>query len=214
MHPARRPRLRSLDARARLGTRRCSRFGASASTRAPRRSTRSTSCSDGEPARTLKPSRRRVRDGCPVRRRLAVFVLIYVVAEVTIHSIFAAVRAAPAILGKCSPHTGCLTWQVRVLWLFTMLHQIVEIFVAVTIGYTFRAQPFNVLFQQAREPTVCIASPPRSSAVVVASAALVLAGAAGGDRARRADAAVDYFRQVRRTRLPARADLLKPDGLL
>ena len=75
-------------------------------------------------------------------------------------------------------------WQVPIFWLFTMLHQMMELFVAVTIGYTFRAQPFNVLFQQAREPTVSIASPPRSSAVVVASAALVLAGAAGGDRAR------------------------------
>ena len=53
-------------------------------------------------------------------------------------------------------------WQVPIFWLFTMLHQMMELFVAVTIGYTFRAQPFNVLFQQAREPTVCIASPPRS----------------------------------------------------
>merc|ERR1719380_166509 len=40
---------------------------------------------------------------------------------------------------------------VPIFWLFTMLHQMMELFVAVTIGYTFRAQPFNVLFQQVQQ---------------------------------------------------------------
>ena len=175
---------------------RCSRSARSASTRAPRPSTKSTSCSEGERSNlraSVEASLVRARSAqargadSSVRSDGAVHTLALFGGEfvITAHAIY--------VLGSLRrPSTGCLIWQVPIFWLFTMLHQMMELFVAVTIGYTFRAQPFNVLFQQAREPTVCIASPPRSSAVVVASAALVLAGAAGGDRARRADVAVDH----------------------
>eukprot|EP00316_Scyphosphaera_apsteinii_P020189 CAMPEP_0119313406 /NCGR_PEP_ID=MMETSP1333-20130426/28978_1 /TAXON_ID=418940 /ORGANISM="Scyphosphaera apsteinii, Strain RCC1455" /LENGTH=671 /DNA_ID=CAMNT_0007318237 /DNA_START=28 /DNA_END=2043 /DNA_ORIENTATION=- len=36
-------------------------------------------------------------------------------------------------------------------WLFVLLHQTMELVIAIGIGYTFRAQPFNVLFQQVQQ---------------------------------------------------------------
>merc|ERR1719321_888397 len=36
-------------------------------------------------------------------------------------------------------------------WLFILLHQLMELTIAVGIGSTFRAQPFNVLFQQVQQ---------------------------------------------------------------
>merc|ERR1719502_364663 len=36
-------------------------------------------------------------------------------------------------------------------WLFLACHQLMELVVAIIIGYTFRAQPFNVLFQQVQQ---------------------------------------------------------------
>lgn len=63
-------------------------------------------------------------------RRLKVFTAMYVVFETAVHSIFSA--------------TG-------VFWVFVLLHQLFELFIALSIGYTFRAQPFNVMFQQVQQ---------------------------------------------------------------
>merc|ERR1719456_1535736 len=51
-------------------------------------------------------------------RRLKVFTALYVVFETVIHATFSA--------------TG-------VFWVFTLLHQLMELFIALSIGYTFRA---------------------------------------------------------------------------
>jgi len=36
-------------------------------------------------------------------------------------------------------------------WLFILLHQLMELTIAIGIGYTFRAQPFNILFHQVQQ---------------------------------------------------------------
>merc|ERR1719379_2259147 len=36
-------------------------------------------------------------------------------------------------------------------WLFLALHQAMELIIATAIGFTFRAQPFNILFQQVQQ---------------------------------------------------------------
>merc|ERR1719473_1835044 len=64
--------------------------------------------------------------------RLAKFTALYVLLELTIHTAFT---------GRSEE------W----FWLFVLLHQLMELFIAVGIGYTFRAQPFNVLFQQVQQ---------------------------------------------------------------
>ena len=61
--------------------------------------------------------------------RLSYITLVFVILELSIHRVF----------------TGQPT---ELYWLFVLLHQLMELVVAVGIGHTFRAQPFNVLFQQ------------------------------------------------------------------
>ena len=61
--------------------------------------------------------------------RLSYITLLFVILELSIHRVF----------------TGQPT---ELYWLFVLLHQLMELVVAVGIGHTFRAQPFNVLFQQ------------------------------------------------------------------
>ena len=65
-------------------------------------------------------------------RRLAFATLLYASLELTIHSIF----------------NGRLD---AMYWLFLALHQSMELLVAVMIGYTFRSQPFNILFAQVQQ---------------------------------------------------------------
>jgi len=64
--------------------------------------------------------------------RLARFTFLFVVLETSIHTAF----------------TG---HHDSFYWLFVLLHQLMELVIAVGIGYTFRAQPFNVLFQQVQQ---------------------------------------------------------------
>ena len=64
--------------------------------------------------------------------RLALYTLLYVLLEMVIHLTF----------------TGRKDESFA---LFVLLHQLIELFIAVGIGYTFRAQPFNVHFQQIQQ---------------------------------------------------------------
>ena len=63
---------------------------------------------------------------------LALYTALYVLLELTIHTAFT---------GRSEE------W----FWLFVLLHQLMELFIAVGIGYTFRAQPLNVHFQQIQQ---------------------------------------------------------------
>lgn len=65
--------------------------------------------------------------------RLAVLTAFYACCEVTVH--------------VCFTTTGLS----KRFWLFTLVHQLVELTIAFCIGYTFRAQPFNVLFTQVQQ---------------------------------------------------------------
>jgi len=64
--------------------------------------------------------------------RLALFTFLYVLLEMLIHLSFT---------GRSDESFA----------LFVLLHQLMELFIAVGIGYTFRAQPFNVHFQQIQQ---------------------------------------------------------------
>ena len=59
--------------------------------------------------------------------KLAFAVALYALLELTIHSTFS---------------------DTHEYWIFLGLHQLMEITIATAIGRTFRAQPFNILFQQ------------------------------------------------------------------
>ena len=65
--------------------------------------------------------------------RLAIAVACYALLELAIHWIFSD--------GRFENH----------FWLFCALHQAIELLVAVAVGLTFRAQPFNVLFTQVQQ---------------------------------------------------------------
>lgn len=64
--------------------------------------------------------------------RLAKFTALYTVLEITVHSAF--------------PKQDDGQY-----WIFLSLHSLMEILVAVAIGYSFRAQPLNVHFQQVQQ---------------------------------------------------------------
>jgi hypothetical protein len=64
--------------------------------------------------------------------RLAVYTFLYVLLEMVIHVSF----------------TGGSDESFA---LFVLVHQLMELFIAVGIGFTFRAQPFNVHFQQIQQ---------------------------------------------------------------
>ena len=64
--------------------------------------------------------------------RLAMYTALYVVLELAVHLSFT---------GRSDESFA----------LFVLLHQLMELFIAVAIGFTFRAQPFNVLFQQVQQ---------------------------------------------------------------
>jgi len=63
--------------------------------------------------------------------RLAKLTALYTALEITLHALF--------------PSAGDDRY-----YLFVALHSLMEVVVAVAIGYTFRAQPLNVHFQQVR----------------------------------------------------------------
>merc|ERR1719149_499398 len=66
-------------------------------------------------------------------RCLAVAVLVYASLELTIHWTFSDGRFDDDY------------------WLFLTVHQLMELLIATSIGYAFRAQPFNILFQQVQQ---------------------------------------------------------------
>jgi len=63
---------------------------------------------------------------------LARFTLLFVVLEAAIHAAFT-------------------SRDDEAYWLFILLHQLMELVIAIGIGWTFRAQPFNVMFQQVQQ---------------------------------------------------------------
>merc|ERR1719399_1697652 len=66
-------------------------------------------------------------------RRLAVFTALYAALELAVHWGF-------------SNGSGSTPF-----WLFLAMHQLLELVIATSIGVTFRAQPFNILFQQVQQ---------------------------------------------------------------
>lgn len=88
--------------------------------------------------------------------RLAKFTALYVLCELTIHLSFD---------GRDS-----------FFWLYVLLHQLMELGIAVGIGYTFRAQPFNVLFQQVQQVALELAEQLLPSITTVEISPDVLSG--------------------------------------